>query len=135
MTDTKTPKDPEVIAIQASKPGRKRRFTAEEKQRLLQEADTPGETISSVARRYGVSPSLMFRWRNLNDHGSLESLGADEHVVPASEVKGLKNRVRELERLLGKKTMEVEILKEAVEIAREKKLLLPGPSFPKGGSR
>lgn len=135
MTDTKTPREPEVIAIQASKPGRKRRFTPEEKQRLLQEASAPGETISSVARRYGVSPSLMFRWRNLEEHGSLESLGADEQVVPVSEVKNLKAKVRELERLLGKKTMEAEILKEAIEIAREKKLLLPGPSSPKGGSR
>jgi len=38
-------------------------------------------------------------------------------------VRQLKAHIRELERLLGKKTMEVEILKEAVEIAREKKLI------------
>ena len=136
MTDPKTfPKEPEVIQVQAPRPGRKRRFTAEEKQRLLREAEAPGETVSSVARRYGVSPSLLFRWRQLQDHGSLESLGADDQVVPASEVKQLKGRIRELERLLGKKTMEAEILKEAIEIAREKKLLSPGPSFPRGGSR
>jgi transposase len=36
-------------------------------------------------------------------------------------------RVRELERVLGRKTMEVEILKEAIAIAREKKLLLRKP--------
>jgi len=39
--------------------------------------------------------------------------------------------VRELERLLGRKTMEVEILKEALDLARAKKLTLlsrsPGP--------
>ena len=37
----------------------------------------------------------------------MSSLGADEAVVPESEVKQLKVRVRELERLLGKKTLEV----------------------------
>ena len=39
----------------------------------------------------------------------------------------LNQQIRELERLLGRKTMEVEILKEAVEIAREKKLISRTP--------
>jgi transposase len=64
------------------------------------------------------------------EQGELESLGADEQVVPLSEAKQLRARVRELERL-GKKTLEAEILKEALELTRSKKLLLrsnwPGP--------
>ena len=48
-------------------------------------------------------------------------------LTPLSEVKVLKAKIRELERLLGRKTMEVEILKDAIEIAREKKLLSRGP--------
>jgi len=44
-----------------------------------------------------------------------------------SEVQALKKQVRELERLLGKKTMEVEILKEAIDIARETKLISRTP--------
>jgi transposase len=57
-------------------------------------------------------------------------LGADEPVVPESEAKALKVRIRELERLLGRKTLENEILKEAIEVAREKKLL-SRPPLPK----
>jgi predicted RNase H-like nuclease (RuvC/YqgF family) len=49
---------------------------------------------------------------------------ADDEVVAAYEVRRLEERVRELERLLGRKTMEVEILKEALELTRAKKLLL-----------
>jgi transposase len=41
-------------------------------------------------------------------------------VVSAAAVWALRKQVRELERLLGNKTMEVEILKGAIEIAREK---------------
>lgn len=55
--------------------------------------------------------------------GGKVAVQADEQVVSASEAKSLKKRVRELERILGKKTMEVEILKEALDIAREKKLI------------
>jgi transposase len=40
---------------------------------------------------------------------------ADEDVIAASEVWRLEERVRDLERLLGRKTMEFEILKEALE--------------------
>ena len=59
--------------------------------------------------------------------GGKVAVQADEEVVSASENRALKKRVRELERLLGKKTMEVEILKEAIEIAREKKLISRTP--------
>lgn len=59
--------------------------------------------------------------------GALCAVKAGEEVVPATELKALRVRIRELERLLGRKTMEVEILKEAIAIAREKKLLLRRP--------
>ena len=44
-----------------------------------------------------------------DERGGKEAIHADEDVVPASEARKLAERVRELERLLGRKTMEVEI--------------------------
>lgn len=43
--------------------------------------------------------------------GGKEAVRADEDVVAASEIRRLGERARDLERLLGRKTMEVEILK------------------------
>lgn len=40
--------------------------------------------------------------------------------MPASELAAANKQIRELQRLLGKKTMEAEILKEAVEFGRTK---------------
>jgi len=51
-------------------------------------------------------------------------------VVSAAEVRDLKKQIRELQRVLGKKTLEVEILREAVELAHEKKLISRLPSLP-----
>jgi transposase len=59
--------------------------------------------------------------------GALQAVGADEAVVPASEVKVLQHSVRELQRLLGKKTLEHEILKKATEVARETKWPVRSP--------
>lgn len=108
---------------------RRRRFTTEEKLIMIEEAEQPGMTVSYVARKYNVSANQLFKWRKLANEGKLCAVTSDESVVAASEVKKLKNHIRELERLLGRKTLENEILKEAVEIAREKKLLLRGPLF------
>ena len=100
---------------------RRRRFSTELKVAVVAETMQPGMSISYVARRHGLSPSLVFRWRRLMSEGGKEAVRVDEDVVAASEVHRLEARVRELERLLGRKTMEVEILKEALDLARVKK--------------
>ena len=114
---------------------RRRRWAAEEKRAIVEEAEQLGASISSVARKYGINPNQLFHWRRLIRQGSLSAVRADEEVVPVSEVKQLRARLRELERLLGKKTMEVEILKEAMELSREKKLLLRMPLLDREDSR
>jgi transposase len=48
-------------------------------------------------------------------------------VVSASEYRALQHQVRELQRLLGKKTLENEILRGALDLAQPKKRLLRLP--------
>ena len=110
---------------------RRRRWTGQEKKRIVEEAEQPGMSISFVARKYGIHPNQLFSWRRLAHEGAFTAVRAGEEVVPLSEVKELRNQVRELQRLLGKKTMEVEILKDAVRIAREKKLISRIPLLEK----
>jgi transposase len=84
---------------------RRRRYSVDQKLAVLAEAAQPGMSISYVARRHGISPT---------------------------EVRALEKRVRELERVLGKKTLENEILREALKLAQEKKLISHLPSLPEG---
>jgi CHAT domain/Transposase len=69
--------------------GRERRYTAEQKLQLVEETLQPGRTFSAVARLHDVSPSLLFKWRQLMSEA----------------------RVRDLERLLGRKTLVMEVLR------------------------
>ena len=119
---------PRVEVIQAVQ---RRRWTAAEKARMVEESSQPGMNVSYVARRHGVAPNLLFRWRKLMAAGGKAALDAGEQVVSIAEVKALKKQIRELERLLGKKTMQVEILQEAIALAQEKKLILRS-SLPVG---
>ena len=52
--------------------------------------------------------------------GGKVAVGADDAVVSAQEQRELKRRIGDLKRALGRKTLEVEILKEAIEVGREK---------------
>jgi len=114
---------------------RRRRYTANEKLALVDATMQPGMTVSAVARLNGVSASLLFKWRQLMSQGGQVAVKADEDVVAASRARDLEQRVRELERLLGRKTMEVEVLKEALAAAREKKPVWQLPSPPRDASR
>src|SRR6266436_4100809 len=88
---------------------RRRRWTASEKVRMVEETFEPGMTVSLVARRHGVAPNQLFAWRRLVAQGALTAAGSGEEVVPASDYRALQSQVRELQRLLGKKTLEAEI--------------------------
>lgn len=101
-------------------PARRRRWSTEQKLRIIEESYEPGMSVSEVARRHGVAANLLFRWRKLLAEGGAAAVGSDEEVVGASEVRKLEARIRELERQLGRKTLEVEILKEALDSIRAK---------------
>jgi transposase-like protein len=90
-------------------------------------------TVSLVARRHGVAPNQLFTWRRLVAQGSLTAAGSGEEVVPASDYRALQNQVRELHRLLGKKTLEARFSKRPSNIHRVKKQLRLPPSPPKDG--
>ncbi len=59
-----------------------------------------------------------------------DAVSSGEEVVPASELTAAMKQIKELQRLLGKKTMEVELLKEAVEYGRAKKWIAHAPLLP-----
>ncbi|MCX0893125.1 IS3 family transposase [Escherichia coli] len=103
-------------------PEKRRRRTTQEKIAIVQQSFEPGMTVSLVARQHGVAASQLFLWRKQYQEGSLTAVAAGEQVVPASELAAAIKQIKELQRLLGKKTMENELLKEAVEYGRGKKV-------------
>ncbi len=86
------------------------------------------------------------------DDATEESLKSNERLVPKSGLKKTQARIKELERALGRptgcrkcrertgvrsgrKTMDVEILEEAVRIGREKKLISRAPLRKRSGGK
>ena len=104
---------------------------------VLIELLNQGLSTRSIARELGSSQTNVRYW--LKKYG-LKSPPRQHATNPAPaisrrEVRRLEERVRELERLLGRKTMEVEILKAALDLARAKKPTLLSHSPLRGDIR
>ncbi len=106
---------------------RRRRWSLEEKKQIIEKTYQEGQSVSQIARRYDITPSQLFAWRRQMEQGALQGISSREELVPKSQVKEMEKRIRELERMLGKKTLENEILKEAVRLGQEKKLISRQP--------
>lgn len=76
---------------------------------------------SLAACKHDVSANQLFNWRKLEWEDALTAVTAGDSVVPASELAAAHAQIAQLQRMLGKKTIEANILKEAVEFASEKK--------------
>jgi transposase len=109
---------------------RRRRWTPEEKLALVRHTFEPGMSVSLVARNAGITASQLFQWKKAYTEGSLVAVGASQPVVPASEMTEALKRIKQLEAALGRKTLENEILKEAVEYGKSRKWIARSPLLP-----
>lgn len=64
-------------------PGRRRRWSAEEKERIVAETLEPGARVSAVARRWQVCPQQVFGWRREARVGVVaDTAGQSSTVAP-----------------------------------------------------
>ena len=73
-----------------------------------------------LSRLHDVNANQLFKWRKQFQEGSLTAITAGEDVVPASGVGCRHQADPRASASARKKTMENEILKEAVEYGRAK---------------
>ena len=74
MTDRMTNTSDRIEIITSVQ--RRRRWTAAEKMRLVEQTFAPGMTVSLVARQNGIAPNQLFTWRRLAAQGALTATGA-----------------------------------------------------------
>jgi transposase len=118
--------DPEVVPT-----AKRRRFTTQEKVRILKEADActePGE-LGALLRREGIYSSYLSRWRRARDRGELQALSPKRRGPKSAADSGLTKELaklqRENERLRGR-LAQAEAIMEAQKKLSELLGLSPG---------
>jgi len=111
-----------------------RKFRPEFKRQVVEELLGGISTSAQIIRRYEISSGLLYHWKRQYVKGGFEN--------PPDKTAALEERVRQLEQLVGKLTLENEFLKKAVQRSLEP-IKRNGSSFsgtgtsskaPKGGA-
>ena len=72
---------------------RRRRWTPEQKLAIVKQTNEPGSSVSLVARQHRLTAAQLFQWRKAYLEGTLVAVGANETVVPASELQDAMRRI------------------------------------------
>ena len=108
----------------------RRRWSAEEKRAIVEEAARESRSVSRVARRHGISPSLLFRWRReLTDGDRAQASGAEPTFIPVALPAPAMDRapqseccgIIEIELVSGRRvrvdgSVDVKVLKRVVDV-------------------
>ena len=98
---------------------RRRRFSAAFKRQVVEELLAGGATAAQLCRRYELCPSVIRNWKQQYAKGGL----AEPEQVSQSQ----QQRIQELERMVGKLTMENALLKRAVAYTLQRRSESPSP--------
>ena len=110
----------------ARKSDGRRIFSPDFKRDTVQRLHSGEITLAELSRDLDISPQVIRNWKRRFEEGATTAVGANEDVVPASELRAARQRIRELERALGRKTMEVEILEAARDVVKKSPWLRKG---------
>ena len=109
----------------------RRVFSPEFKRETVQRVLNGEKTIAELTRELDISPTVIRNWKRRYESGAATAVRADEDVVPASVLREAQAKIRELERALGRKTMEIEILRAAAEVVKKKSVVAQTTANPK----
>ena len=82
---------PRIEVLSVTDTGRRRRWTDDEKVRIVEESHQTGETVAEVARRHEISRSQLYDWRHRYRHGLLGGSGTQFLRLVPIEAMGIAN--------------------------------------------
>jgi transposase len=100
--------------------GERRYFSEEARREIVSDLDAGKTTVAQVCQQYEVSTTTVYKW--LNKYSPLyqkKLVQVIEHESESERRKALEKKVADLERIIGRKTVEVEYWRTLVEMAEK----------------
>ena len=93
----------------------RRKFSAEEKIRIVLAGLRGDETVSELCRREGIAPTVYYKWsKSFLEAGRLKLAGETKGNATSEEVRGLKRENEELKRLVAEQLLKIELFKKSL---------------------
>ncbi len=93
----------------------RRRFSAEEKIRIVLEGVRGEESIAALCRREGIAANLYYRWsKDFLEAGKKRLNGDTVREATSDEVKVLRSENRELKEVVAEMTLKNRVLKKSL---------------------
>ena len=97
-----------------------RSFSIEFKKKIVSQIEKNLISVGEVAKEYDVSRTSVYKWVYL--YSSLYKKGLKQVIQPMSEnekIKKLKAQIKELEQLVGRKQIEIELKDKMMDLAED----------------
>ena len=112
MTEKKKP-GPEAI-VREIKRNTRRKFSSEEKIRIVLEGLRGEESITTICRREGINPNLYYRWsKSFLEAGKKRLSGDTQREATSDEVIQLRRENDDLKKILGETYLKYEQFKKS----------------------
>lgn len=93
----------------------RKKYSAEEKIRIVLEGLRGEDSIAELCRREGINSNVYYRWsKDFLEAGKKRLSGDTEREANTTEVKGLRTESRQLKEALAEQVLENRLLKKSV---------------------
>ena len=96
--------------------GKRKRYTAEEKVKILREVLEEGKQISQVAEKYGLSPNNIFKWRKQLFEEGLQTFQIKRADISGKaeerKITALEDRIKQKDEIIAELAEELLALKK-----------------------
>jgi transposase-like protein len=99
---------------------RNRYFSEEIKRKVVDELDRNLVTMAEICREYQVSDTAVYKWRE--KYSLMGKKKVKMVVEPESDtrkIQQLKDKIKELERMVGQKQIKIDFLEKMIELTEE----------------
>ncbi len=112
--EPKTKQAPEAIVREIRRQTR-RKFSSEDKIRIILEGLKGEESVAAIARREGINPNLYYKWsKDFLEAGKRRLLGDTVREANSSEVTELRQENEQLKQLVAEMSLQVRVLKKSL---------------------
>ena len=109
-----TQSDPESV-VREIKRRTRRKYSAEEKIRIVLEGLRGEESIAELCRREGISPNIYYKWsKEFLDAGKRRLMGDIKREATSPEVNALRNENNQLKELVADLSLKNQVLKKSL---------------------